>query len=272
MKLCCSSPMVPADSLTEKAELLTTWGYDAIAVFQPLEDWNDEVRRRTRRRWRARTGVPPGRVRPDRRHLRPRHVRGPGPAGAVPRDVPRGRRGLRRARDGDRDRVPVRRRRTRCRCSTRTSSSTPAQNEEFLDFYREMLGGGRGSEGRVLLEPINRYESRYLNLVVRQPRDHRRRSPTRTPGCSPTPSTCRSRRPTSPRPPRCRGPGRARPPRRQQPAPARVTAASTGRRSSARSTRSGYEGCRQPRVLDRGRPGRRPCPRRPSVLRALIGA
>ena len=45
MMLAVSSPMIPADSLTAKAELLKRWGYDALGVFQPLEDWNDGVRR-----------------------------------------------------------------------------------------------------------------------------------------------------------------------------------------------------------------------------------
>ncbi len=45
MMLAASSPMIPADSLTTKAELLKSWGYDALGVFQPLTDWNDSVRR-----------------------------------------------------------------------------------------------------------------------------------------------------------------------------------------------------------------------------------
>lgn len=35
MILCCSTPMIPGATLTEKAELLKTWGYQAIAIFQP---------------------------------------------------------------------------------------------------------------------------------------------------------------------------------------------------------------------------------------------
>ena len=30
MKLCCSSPMVPGATLTEKAQNLGAWGFDAI--------------------------------------------------------------------------------------------------------------------------------------------------------------------------------------------------------------------------------------------------
>ena len=58
MKLCCSSPMVPGATLTAKADLLKTWGYDGIAVFQPLETWNAETHRELLE-LEARTGVKP---------------------------------------------------------------------------------------------------------------------------------------------------------------------------------------------------------------------
>ena len=112
------------------------------------------------------------------------------------------------------------------------------QKDQFLDFYREMLAVVEGTEGRVLLEPINRYECRYLNLVsdnleIIAAVDHP------TPGCSPTPSTCRSRRPTSPRPSELQGIGWRTSTSETTTGSCRVMAASSGRRSSARSTRSG---------------------------------
>ena len=45
MIICCSSPMVPGATLTEKAERLREWGYDAMTVIQPRDEWNDAVRR-----------------------------------------------------------------------------------------------------------------------------------------------------------------------------------------------------------------------------------
>jgi triosephosphate isomerase len=39
------------------------------------------------------------------------------------------------------------------------------QRDGFIDFYREVLDAVEGTPGRVLLEPINRSECRYLNLV-----------------------------------------------------------------------------------------------------------
>jgi sugar phosphate isomerase/epimerase len=40
------------------------------------------------------------------------------------------------------------------------------QETAFIDFYREMLDIVAGTQGRVLLEPLNRYESRYLNRIA----------------------------------------------------------------------------------------------------------
>lgn len=44
MRLSCSSPMVPGETLTEKARYLKAWGYDGIAVFMDCADWTTEIR------------------------------------------------------------------------------------------------------------------------------------------------------------------------------------------------------------------------------------
>ncbi|WP_197061070.1 sugar phosphate isomerase/epimerase family protein [Microbacterium mangrovi] len=163
MKLCCSSPMVPGDTLTEKAERLKTWGYDGIAVFQPLESWNDEVRRELAS-LEARTGVKPVEF------VLADDIYGK----AMSEDLAE---------------------REACRAMYRQAASVCAeigavteieyqygvqdplplfdpfqqldsdQHKAFLAFYREMLDVVAGSDARILLEPINRYESRYLNRV-----------------------------------------------------------------------------------------------------------
>ncbi|GAA2176221.1 sugar phosphate isomerase/epimerase [Agrococcus versicolor] len=163
MQIACSSPMVPGATLTEKAESLARWGYDAIAVFQPLDEWSDAVRRELATLERA-TGVRPVEL--------------------VLTDAIYG-----KAMDADADL------RARCRAMYLQAAEACAelglvteiefeygaqdplplftpyarlddeQTAEFLDFYRQMLDVVAGSDGRVLLEPLNRYESRYLNLV-----------------------------------------------------------------------------------------------------------
>ncbi|MCU1422563.1 MAG: Sugar phosphate isomerase/epimerase [Microbacteriaceae bacterium] len=164
MKLCCSSPMVPGATLTEKATLLREWGYDAIAVFQPLEAWNDDVHEELRT-LAERTGVVPAEF------VLTDSVYG----NAMSSDP-----GLRaRCRAMYREAVTV--------CAElgavteiefEYGSQDPlplfepfqkldaTQRAEFIAFYRELLGIVAGTGGRVLLEPINRYESRYLNLVA----------------------------------------------------------------------------------------------------------
>ncbi|MFH8252034.1 sugar phosphate isomerase/epimerase family protein [Microbacterium sp. B2969] len=164
MMLCCSSPMVPGETLTAKAELLKEWGYDAIAVFQPLDAWDAEARRELVALER-RTGIRPVEF-------------------VLSDDVY----GNAMAADAAL--------RERCRAMYRQSAEvcaeigavteiefeygaqnplplfepfrqlSPSQHAEFVDFYREMLDVVAGTEGRVLLEPINRYECGYLNRIV----------------------------------------------------------------------------------------------------------
>ncbi|MEY4898889.1 MAG: hypothetical protein RL294_700 [Actinomycetota bacterium] len=164
MKLCCSSPMVPGHSLTEKAMLLKQWGYDAIAVFQPLETWNAGVRDELATLHR-RTGIVP--------------------AEFVLIDAIYG-----NAMSADEDL------RANCRAMYREAAAVcaeigavteiefeygtqnplplfepfqqldPFQKDAFIEFYREMLVLVEGTPARVLLEPINRYESKYLNRVI----------------------------------------------------------------------------------------------------------
>ena len=164
MQLCCSSPMVPGATLTEKADHLKRWGYEAIAVFQPYPEWDDSVRRELLA-LESRTGVRPVEF-------------------VLTDDV------YGSAMSADPDR------RDRCRAMYREAARLCAdlgavteieyeygpqhpmplfepyqqlddrQREAFVEFYRQMLDEVAGTSGRVLLEPLNRYESRYLNLAA----------------------------------------------------------------------------------------------------------
>lgn len=164
MKLCCSSPMVPGTTLTEKAENLHNWGYDAIAVFQPLDHWNDDVRAELLG-LEARTGVRPAEfilmddsygnaMSPDeqlRARCRAMYRQTAvmcAELGAVTEIE---------FQYGPQDPMPL---------FDPYQQLTAEQEDAFLVFYREMLDIVAGTSAHVLLEPINRYESRYLNRVV----------------------------------------------------------------------------------------------------------
>jgi sugar phosphate isomerase/epimerase len=156
--------MVPGADLTTKAETLKRWGYDAIAVFQPLEEWNADVRRELVS-LHSRTGIRPVEF-------------------VIADDV------YGNAMSSD---AALR---EKCRAMYRQSAEvcaeigavteiefeygpqiplplfepyrqlSPLQHDAFVEFYREMLDVVAGSDGRVLLEPINRYECGYLNRVA----------------------------------------------------------------------------------------------------------
>ena len=164
MQLCCSSPMVPGATLTDKARNLKAWGFDAIGVFQQYAQWNDDVMDELRSL-------------EDREGIRPVEF-------VMEGDVY----GNAMSTDGEL--------REKCRTMYRTAASVAAelgavteiefqygpqdpmplfepyqqlsaqQREDFIDFYREMLAIVQGSSARVLLEPLNRYESRYLNRIA----------------------------------------------------------------------------------------------------------
>lgn len=164
MILCCSSPMIPGVTLTAKAELLREWGYDAIAVFQPRDAWSSAVHRELSA-LEARTGVRPvefvltddiyGNAMSSDASLR-----------EACRDM------YREAADvcaelgmvteiefeyGPQDPMPL---------FDPYQRMTSDQHAQFLGFYRELLDRVGGSSASILLEPLNRYESRHLNTVA----------------------------------------------------------------------------------------------------------
>ncbi len=164
MILCCSSPMVPGETLTEKAALLHEWGYDAIAVFQPFGQWSADVREELHG-LEARTGV-----RPVEFVLIDDIYGKAMSADAGLRDACRDM--YRQAVDvcaelgmvteieyeyGPQDPMPL---------FDPYQQPTADEEERFVAFYRELLDRAVGSSASVLLEPLNRYESRYLNSVA----------------------------------------------------------------------------------------------------------
>ena len=164
VKLCCSSPMVPGTTLTEKATKLHAWGYDAIAVFQPFADWNDTVHAELTS-LEANTGVRPAEfilmdesygnaMSPDS-ELRERCRAMYRETAAVCAEL--GAVTEIEFQYGPQNPLPL---------FDPFQQLTGDQEEAFVAFYREMLGIVEGTPARVLLEPINRYESTYLNRIV----------------------------------------------------------------------------------------------------------
>lgn len=163
MMLCCSSPMVAGATLTEKADKLREWGYGAIAVFQPLREWNIAVRGELIG-LEGRTGIRPVEfVLTD--DIYGKAMASHATTRAACRDM------YREAVDvcaelgmvteieyeyGPQDPMPL---------FEPYRQLSKAQEEAFLAFYRELLDRAAGSSASVLLEPLNRYESRYLNSV-----------------------------------------------------------------------------------------------------------
>jgi sugar phosphate isomerase/epimerase len=163
MMLCCSSPMVPGTTLVEKAELLKEWGYDAISVFLPLATWDDATRHEMAS-LESRTGVRPaefalmdnvyGNAMSDDDILRARCRAMYRESAAVCAEI--GAVTEIEFEYGTQNPLPL---------FDPYRQLNAQQHEGFIEFYREMLDVVAGSEARVLLEPINRYESGFLNRV-----------------------------------------------------------------------------------------------------------
>ncbi|KIP53251.1 hypothetical protein SD72_02995, partial [Leucobacter komagatae] len=155
--------MIPGRSLTEKAELVRAWGYDTLAVFQPKDEWTPAVHGELLE-LESRTGVRPvefvltddiyGNAMSEDLRLRD-----------ACRDM------YREAVDvcaelgmvteieyeyGPQDPMPL---------FTPYRQMPAAEETDFVSFYLELLARASGSAAAVLLEPLNRYESRYLNSV-----------------------------------------------------------------------------------------------------------
>jgi sugar phosphate isomerase/epimerase len=156
--------MVPGYTWTEKAQNLRLWGFDAIAVFQPYSEWSDDLRDELES-LEKRTGVraaefvfmdasygnamsPDDQLR-NRCRAMYRHAAAIcGEIGAVTEIE---------YQYGPQDPMPL---------FNPYQQLSKDQEDDFAAFYRQVLDLVTGTPARVLLEPINRYESRYLNRIA----------------------------------------------------------------------------------------------------------
>ncbi len=163
MKISCSNVMLPGNSLTEKAQLLRKWGYDGIALFMTYKEWNDDLYQEVLT-LKERTGVTPcefafgdeiyGHLMSDDLELRRKSremyklaAKISGEIGAVTE--------LEFA-YGPQIPLPLFH-------PYREMSSE--ETSAFIEMYQEVTEPLIGTEGQMLLEGINRYESPYLNSI-----------------------------------------------------------------------------------------------------------
>lgn len=163
MKLSCTNTMVPGKSLTEKAENLKKWGYDGIAVFMDYELWNEQLHEEVLK-IQERTGIVPcefafsadiyGHLMDEDLTLRRASREMYKTAAAVCGEI-----------------GAV----TELEFAYRPQNPLPlfhpyakmdaGQEEAFLEMYRELMEPLAGTNGKMLIEGINRYESPFLNSL-----------------------------------------------------------------------------------------------------------
>lgn len=163
MKFACSSNMLEGASLTEKAEKLASWGFDGISVFYNYEDWDEDVHKELLS-LKDRTGI-------------------------VPCEFAFGDRIYGHLMDSDKEIRKAAREMylLASKISAELGAVTELEfeygpqnplplfypyrkmdHEEengFLEMVEELAEPLHGSNGLILLEGINRYESPYMNSI-----------------------------------------------------------------------------------------------------------
>lgn len=164
MKLSCTSSMVPGKNLTEKAQKLAKWGFEGIAVFVDYCDWSEELYQELIT-LKERTGITPcefvfgdeiyGHLMDEDLELRRKcrdmyrmAAKISAELGAVTE--------LEFA-YGPQNPLPL---------FHPYAKMSEAEERAFIEMYREVAEPLDGSEGMMLLEGINRYESPYLNSII----------------------------------------------------------------------------------------------------------
>lgn len=163
MKLSCTNAMVPGASLTDKAKNLYLWGYEGIAVFVEYSEWNEELHEEILT-LKEKTGITPCEfafgdkiyghlmdkdveLRTKSREMYKLAAKISAEIGAVTE--------LEFA-YGAQEPLPL---------FEPYAKMDINQEKGFLEMYREVARPLIGTEGMMLLEGINRYESPYLNSI-----------------------------------------------------------------------------------------------------------
>lgn len=163
MKLSCTSTMVPGNSLTKQAEHLKEWGYDGIAIFVEYQSWNEELHQEILH-LKERTGVLPcefafsddiyGHLMDEDLELRHASRAMYRTAAMVCAEI--GAVTELEFQYGPQSPLPL---------FHPYAKMNAEQEEAFLEMYKELMEPLKGSEGKMLIEGINRYESPFLNSI-----------------------------------------------------------------------------------------------------------
>jgi sugar phosphate isomerase/epimerase len=156
--------MVPGETLTAKAEALREWGFDAISIFYPFNQWDPEIRNEILG-LEGRTGIVPCEFAfsdPLYGHLMDDDLARREASRAMYREAARVCAELGAVTElefeyGPQNPLPL---------FDPYQSLDQGQRDAFAQMYLEVLEPVQGTDARVLLEPLNRYESRYLNSVA----------------------------------------------------------------------------------------------------------
>ena len=163
MKISCTDAMVPGISLTEKAINLKRWGFDAIAVFAEYTSWNEEKLDELSSLY-DRTGICPCEfvfMDPVYGHLMDQDIRIKNQAVQMYRDAIRVCKKIGAITEmefdyGAQDPLPL---------FEPYKQMSESEEKGFLEVLKTLGGEAEGSRAWILIEPINRYETKYLTRM-----------------------------------------------------------------------------------------------------------
>ncbi|TPI64853.1 sugar phosphate isomerase/epimerase [Mesorhizobium sp. B3-1-3] len=164
MLLSCTNIIVPGESLTDKATLLRSWGYKGISVFANHSSWNDEKMDELLH-LEENTGITPCEflfVSPAAGKLMSNDAGERAATKALYIQAAKVCAQIGAITEieyllGPQDPLPL---------FDIYRQMTPEQEDHFVSIYRDIARAVVGTNGAVLLEGINRYESPYLNSIV----------------------------------------------------------------------------------------------------------
>ena len=163
MKLSCSSHVVPGDTLTQKALFLKNCGYDGMSVFAEYSLWSEDTHKEVLSLY-ERTGIIPcefvfsdpiyGHLMSDDPNLKKQCRQMYKEAAMVCAEI--GAVTELEYSCGPQDPLPL---------YSPYQKMSDKQIEEFVLLYQEIASIVEDSSALVLIEPINRYETPYLNNI-----------------------------------------------------------------------------------------------------------